>query len=159
MTTTLRPLTADDLPDLVRMEGELFGAGAWSPASLAEEIVGPGRWYVGAEVDGVLVGYAGVWFDGFDAQVMTIGTDTAHQGRGLGRLMLDALVGHAREVGAAVLLLEVRVGNEPALRLYRSAGFEQLGLRRGYYTAENADAWTMRLDLRAGPPTASKESA
>jgi ribosomal-protein-alanine N-acetyltransferase len=153
MTTTLRPLTPADLPVLVRMEGELFGAGAWSPESLAQEIVGPGRWYLGAEVDGRLVGYAGLWFDGFDAQVMTIGTDAPYQGRGLGRLMLDALVERARELGAAVLLLEVRVDNEPALRLYRHTGFEQLGLRRGYYQPENADAWTMRLDLRAPAPT------
>lgn len=157
-TMLLRPLTAADLPDLVRMEGELFGAGAWSRESLAEEIVGTGRWYLGAVVDGRLVGYAGLWFDGYDVQVMTIGTDVAHQGRGLGRLMLDALVERARALGAAAMLLEVRVDNEPALRLYRRTGFEQLGLRRGYYQPENADAWTMRLDLR-GPVAAPEETA
>jgi [ribosomal protein S18]-alanine N-acetyltransferase len=154
MTTILRPLTQADLPDLVRMEGELFGAAAWSAQSLAEEIVTLGRWYIGVEVEGRLVGYAGLWFDGFDAQVMTIGTDTAYQGRGLGRLMLDALVDQARTLGAAVLLLEVRVDNEPALHLYRTAGFEQLGIRRAYYQPGDIDAWTMRLDLRgtSAPP-------
>jgi ribosomal-protein-alanine N-acetyltransferase len=150
----LRDLTTDDLPVLVRLERELFGAGAWSPAMLAEELTGPGRWYVAA-VDRAplggttVVGYAGLWFDGDDAQVMTIGVASAHQGRGVGGRLLGALVARARELGAASVLLEVRVDNEPALALYRRSGFVTLGRRRGYYQPENADAWTMRLDLRA----------
>lgn len=145
----LRPLVAGDLPALVEMEVALFGAGAWSALALEEELTGPGRWYVGAVVDGRLVGYAGLWFDGDDAQVMTVGTHRDFQGRGIGGLLLDALLGHAREVGAGCVLLEVRVDNEPALRLYESAGFERLGVRRGYYQPENKDAWTMRLVLGA----------
>lgn len=145
----VRLLGRDDLPALARMEVELFGAGAWSVASLAEELQGPGRWYVGAQdvVTGELVGYAGLWFDGYDAQVMTIGTDTAHQGRGVGALLLDTLVNRARELGAGNVLLEVRVDNDPALRLYERAGFVRLGRRRGYYQPEDVDAWTMSLPL------------
>ena len=113
-----------------------------------DEIVGPGRWYVGVEQDGDLIGYAGLWFDGYDAQVMTIGTDERFQGRGLGRRMLDTLLDQARTLGAAVVLLEVRVDNDPAIHLYESVGFERLGMRRAYYQPGNIDAWTMRLDLR-----------
>ncbi len=146
----VRPLGEEDLPVLERMEQELFGPGAWSGASLAEELSGPGRWYIGAEdvATGALVGYAGLWFDGFDAQVMTIGTASAHQGSGVGTVMLDALVAHARGLGAGNVLLEVRVDNEPALRLYERAGFRRMGRRRGYYQPENVDAWTMSLPLR-----------
>lgn len=146
----IRLLGSDDLPALARMEQELFGPGAWSSASLAEELQGPGRWYIGAEdvATGELVGYAGLWYDGFDAQVMTIGTDAAHQGAGVGTVILDALVAHARELGAGNVLLEVRVDNDPALRLYERAGFRRMGRRRGYYQPENVDAWTMSLPLR-----------
>ncbi|MFS0703123.1 ribosomal protein S18-alanine N-acetyltransferase [Cellulomonas sp. 179-A 9B4 NHS] len=147
---TVRPLTVDDLPDLVRLEGELFGAGAWSRESLREELRGPGRTYVGAVLpDGRLVGYAGTWFDGYDVQVMTVGTDAAHQGRGIARTMLVHLLDAARATGAEAALLEVRVDNDPAIHLYESLGFTRLGRRRGYYQPENADAWTMRRDLRA----------
>ncbi len=147
---TVRPLTVDDLPALVRMEGELFGPGAWSRESLREEIRGPGRTYVGAVLPGGrLVGYAGTWFDGFDVQVMTVGTDAAHQGRGIGRAMLVHLLDAARTTGAESALLEVRVDNDAAIHLYEALGFTRLGRRRGYYQPENADAWTMRLDLRA----------
>ncbi|WNB86038.1 ribosomal protein S18-alanine N-acetyltransferase [Cellulomonas sp. ATA003] len=145
----LRPLTTADLPALVDLERELFGAGAWSAAMLAEELAGPGRWYLGLAPgrEAPPVGYAGLWFDGDDAQVMTIGVATAHQGRGLGRLLLDGLVDRARELGAASVLLEVRVDNAPALALYERAGFARLGRRRGYYQPENVDAFTMRLAL------------
>lgn len=147
----LRPLLPADLDALEAMERVLFGAGAWSRVSLAEEIDGPGRWYVGAQdsASGDLIGYAGLWFDGYDGQVMTVGTRPDAQGRGIGRLLLDALLRHARDLGAGDVLLEVRVDNEPALRLYERAGFERLGRRKGYYQPENVDAWTMRLRLAA----------
>ena len=73
--------------------------------------------------------------------------DAAHQGHGLGRRLLTALVGHAREVGAAQVLLEVRVDNAPAIHLYESSGFTMLGRRRAYYQPGNIDAYTMRLPL------------
>lgn len=147
---TVDRLVAADLPVLARLERELFGPGAWSLASLADELAGEDRWYVAArDPRGEVVGYAGLWFDGEDAQVMTIGTTTARQGQGVGRLLLDELVSRARTLGAVRVLLEVRVDNEPALRLYERAGFERLGRRRGYYQPENVDAWTMGLVLAA----------
>lgn len=164
----VRPLTTDDVPRLVELEHELFGAGAWSAGMLAEELAGPGRWYVGvddAPADGTepgrptaLVAYAGLWFDGETATVMTLGVARAAQRRGLGGLLLDALVARAGHLGADALLLEVRVDNDPALALYRGAGFEVLGRRRRYYQPEDVDAFTMRLALdreHAAPDAAS----
>ena len=152
----VRPLTPADLPGLDAFERELFGPGAWSRAALAEELHGPGRWYVGGQdvATGELVGYAGMSFDGVDAEVMTIGTTTGQQRRGVGSALLAALLGHAREVGAANVYLEVRVDNDAALRLYERAGFVRMGRRRGYYQPENVDAWTMSLALgRPAAPT------
>ncbi|EUA92009.1 putative ribosomal-protein-alanine acetyltransferase, RimI [Mycobacterium ulcerans str. Harvey] len=45
-----------------------------------------------------------------------------------------------------MVFLEVRTDNEPAIALYRSVGFEQVGLRRRYYRVSGADAYTMRRD-------------
>lgn len=159
----LRELTVADLPRLVDLERELFGPSAWSRSMLHEELRGPGRWYVGVEgparaaVGAVgapptaagteVVAYAGLWFDGEVAQVMTIGVQAAAQRRGLGRRLLDALVERARGLGAEAVLLEVRVDNAAALALYESAGFTVLARRRRYYQPEDVDAFTMRLDL------------
>jgi ribosomal-protein-alanine N-acetyltransferase len=80
---------------------------------------------------------------------MTIGVASALQGRGVGRQLMAALVDLARDLGARSVLLEVRVGNDPAIALYERFGFVRIGRRRGYYQPENADAWTMRLELAA----------
>jgi len=94
------------------------------------------------------VGYAGTWFDGQDAQVMTIGVASDHQGRGFGRMLLEALLEHERARGTEQVFLEVRVDNDAAIGMYERAGFVRLGLRRRYYQPENVDALTMRLVLR-----------
>lgn len=150
----LRPLTAADLPRLAELEETLFAPSAWSLGMLTEELDAPGRWYVGIDAPpaaagpGPLVAYAGLWFDGDLAQVMTIGVDPDAQRRGLGSALLEALVRRARDLGAEAILLEVRVDNEPALALYRRHGFELLGRRRRYYQPGDVDAFTMRLRLR-----------
>ena len=46
----------------------------------------------------------------------------------------------------AAVFLEVRTDNEPALALYQSLGFVTIGLRKRYYRASGADAYTMRRD-------------
>lgn len=159
MTPRPRPLTLDDLPRLVELESELFGDGAWSRWMLREELTGPARFYVGVDLPvagadddvpgaATLVGYAGTWTDGIDSQIMTVGVARSHQGLGLGRLLLDTLLEHERAQRTQQVFLEVRVDNARAIEMYERAGFERLGLRRGYYQPENVDALTMRLVLR-----------
>jgi len=155
MTPRVRLLTLDDVPRLLELETELFGAGAWSEWMVRDELTGAGRHYVGIAEDSAdpargteLVAYAGTWSDGVDAQVMTIGVAKSHQGRGLGRALLGALLEHERARRTQHVFLEVRVDNERAIEMYERAGFERLGVRRGYYQPENVDALTMRLELR-----------
>jgi ribosomal-protein-alanine N-acetyltransferase len=67
--------------------------------------------------------------------------------RGLGRRLLGILVGLAAGRGARVALLEVRQGNWAALQLYRSSGFEAVGVRRDYYERPREDAVLLRRAL------------
>ncbi|GAA1850777.1 ribosomal protein S18-alanine N-acetyltransferase [Myceligenerans crystallogenes] len=151
----IRPLRSSDFDRVLHLERELFGRGAWTYGMLADELAGLGRWYVVATVDEPgsigpepVVGYAGLWFDGDVAQVMTIGVTREYQRCGVGRRLLRALIERSRALRADALLLEVRVDNEPALAMYRDHGFEILTTRKRYYQPENKDAYTMRLDLR-----------
>lgn len=161
----VRSVVLADVDRIVQLERVLFGGSAWTETMVREELGGSGRWYVGVDGDDLvldrgsaplapgsrLVAYAGLWFDGDDAQVMTIGVAPSAQRRGLGRLLLGALVERAVELGARSVLLEVRVDNEPAIELYRRAGFTVLGRRPRYYQPEDVDAWTMRLPLTPYP--------
>jgi len=147
-------MRASDLDRVLALEVELFGAGAWSYAMLAEELGGSGRWYVvvterdeasvGPEP---VIGYAGLWFDGEVTQVMTIGVTLDRQHQGAGTVLLEALVARSRELGAHGVLLEVAVDNPAAIAMYEKFGFERLGLRKRYYQPEDVDAYTMRLPL------------
>ncbi|GAA2525979.1 ribosomal protein S18-alanine N-acetyltransferase [Rarobacter incanus] len=153
-TYRVRAMRASDLDTIVRLEQALFGKQAWSYAMLAEELGGPGRWYIvvthrdltsiGPDT---VIGYAGLWFDGEVTQIMTVGVDVRHQGNGAGSILIEALVSRSVAIGAEAVLLEVAVGNDPALRLYGKYGFEQLGIRKRYYQPGDIDAVVMRLDL------------
>ena len=68
-----------------------------------------------------------------EAHVLNLCVRPESQGRGLARRMLEHLLDLARTAGAEMAFLEVRPSNTRALRLYRAAGFCEVGLRRGYY--------------------------
>lgn len=153
----VRELVWADVTRVAALESELFGASAWTMGMLTEELRGVGRWYIGAHPldDGghtPLVGYAGIWFDGEHAHIMTIGVETEHQGKGIGQALMGRLVEHAREINARSMLLEVAVNNPAAITMYERAGFRRIGLRKRYYQPEDIDAYTMQLTLRQDPP-------
>jgi len=145
---TLREMTWRDIPALAGLEPELFAQDAWTEQSWWAELAGrPRRCYVVAERGDAIVGYAGVDAGGEVADVMTIAVAPTAQGQGLGRVLLQWLIGQAQRGGAEHLMLEVRADNVAAQRLYTSAGFAMLSVRRRYYQPGDVDALIMRLQL------------
>lgn len=71
------------------------------------------------------------------------------QGRGLGRHLMVHLLDSARTMGISMMLLEVRPSNAAALALYRSLGFNELGLRKDYYPARHGreDGLVLAMEL------------
>jgi [ribosomal protein S18]-alanine N-acetyltransferase len=85
-----------------------------------------------------------------EAELLLIAVRPEVRGTGLGRRLVQDLMAQARDSGVAQLFLEVREGNDPALGLYRSAGFEPIGRRARYYRGRDGrahDAITLRYDL------------
>lgn len=145
---------------IAELEHELFGVGAWSRDAVGQELDAFARTYLLAVDDAdhtVIHGYAGFWYDGDDAELMTIGVERDCQRQGVATRLLAALIDQARAQGARRMLLEVRVDNGPALRLYERHGFRRMGLRKRYYQPEGVDAYTMALDL--APRTVGFQSA
>ena len=138
-----------DAARCAELETILFGGDdPWPEQAFLRELAAPHNRYVAARVDGTLVGYAGISRLGrrppFEYEIHTIGVDPAHQGAGIGRAMMTALLDFAGP--EAVVFLEVRTDNGPALGLYASLGFVTVGLRKRYYHGSGADAYTMRRD-------------
>ncbi len=98
-----------------------------------------------------VLGYAGLAVLGPphdpETSVHTIGVRPDQQGRGLGTVLLRALLARADELAAPVFL-EVRTDNDSAIRLYERHGFDRIGVRRGYYQPSGADAYTMKRQAR-----------
>ena len=97
----------------------------------------------------LVVGYGGIWLTVDEGHITTIATAPEVRGQGVGELVLNGLIDAARDLGASLLTLEVRVSNMVAQNLYLKYGFEAKGTRRRYYTDNNEDA----LIMWAGPIT------
>ncbi|MFZ2300640.1 MAG: ribosomal protein S18-alanine N-acetyltransferase [Gallionella sp.] len=84
-----------------------------------------------------------------EAELLTIGVAAARQRKGLGRAMLSEMLDMARTRQLRRVFLEVRPSNVAAISLYRSVGFSEIGVRRGYYrdAGSSEDAVTMACEL------------
>jgi ribosomal-protein-alanine N-acetyltransferase len=96
-----------------------------------------------------IVGYAGIWVMTDEAHVTTIASHPDMRNRGVGELLLVAMIHRGIDVGARWMTLEVRASNAVAQNLYRKYTFKEMGIRRRYYSDNGEDAlvmWTDALD-------------
>jgi ribosomal-protein-alanine N-acetyltransferase len=148
MNVVYGKLKPSDAKRCAELEAQLFGGDdPWPARAFEAELAAKHNHYVAARVDDIVVGYAGIARLGrrrpFEYEIHTIGVDPAFQGHGIGKEMLRRLL----DVGSdGVVFLEVRTDNAAAIGLYESFGFVNVGLRKRYYRASGADAYTMRRD-------------
>lgn len=150
----LRTANADDIRSIVALMrvsfSDIYGE-AWQaddlPAVLA--MAGTGA-RLATNANGKPLGFY-LWRQTLDeAELLLIAVRPEVRSTGLGRRLMQDLMAQARESGVAQLFLEVREGNDPAVRLYRAAGFEAIGRRPRYYRGRDGrahDALTLRYDL------------
>ncbi|HEY6482088.1 MAG TPA: ribosomal protein S18-alanine N-acetyltransferase [Steroidobacteraceae bacterium] len=98
-----------------------------------------------------VIGYGVMSVGAGEAHILNLCIGERHRCRGVGRRLLGYLVERGAAAGMSEAFLEVRPSNTSAIRLYTSAGFEQVGMRRGYYQAVGGreDAAVLKLTLRA----------
>jgi ribosomal-protein-alanine N-acetyltransferase len=158
------PVTAADLDAVCEVEKSAY-THPWTHKHFADSLASgypavmllgealPGEGVHPRRADGrVLLGYL-VAMPGVDeVHLLNITVAPVHQRQGWARFMLDALALWSRSQGAQWLWLEVRASNAPARALYEGYGFQQVGMRRGYYPAshfQREDAVVMSLNLVA----------
>lgn len=144
----LRTLTLDDLTQVMALEHATFPNDAWSQESMASELSSATGYYIGL-FNPELVGYAGLATipGSFSSDIQTIAVSDSYRGQGLGKQLLENLVSQAKKLGSEQILLEVRVDNEPAIKLYQSFGFERIDVRKRYYQPDDVDALIMKLKV------------
>ena len=143
-----REFTSLDLVPATAMEKVIYGKSGWSAAQFKEEFAKAPKdaYYIAAESDGELIGYAGIYYVSDFADVHTITVAADHRRKGIGREFLKRLINWARVKKAEAIMLEVRVGNEEALPLYVQNGFTEINRRPNYY-GPGLTAIIMRKEL------------
>jgi ribosomal-protein-alanine N-acetyltransferase len=98
-----------------------------------------------------VMAYGVMSFGAGEAHILNLCVAEGHRCRGVGRQLLGSLIERATDAGMMDAFLEVRPSNTSAIRLYLALGFEQVGMRRGYYQAVSGreDAAVLRRPLRA----------
>lgn len=89
------------------------------------------------ETENNIIAYGIVGMIVDEAHILNLSVDKSFQGKGYGRELLLYLLGLIKRAQAVRALLEVRESNIIAINLYKSMGFEEIGVRKGYYPAED----------------------
>lgn len=94
-----------------------------------------------------IFGYLCFWHVADEVQILNITVAHSQRGKGIGRRLMDYALRRANELGARMVMLEVRKSNTTARELYTKAGFRMVGERPDYYGAVKEPALIMRKDL------------
>lgn len=146
----LRNAVAEDCRSVRALEEELFGADAWSAATVADALAGDTRQAVVAVAGGEVVGYAVLRVAGEVADLERVAVAPTHRRAGLASALLRAGSARARQEGAERVLLEVSEANEGARAFYAAHGAVALD-RRGDYYRDGSDALVLQLPLDPSP--------
>ncbi len=133
LTAEFFPMNERDLDEVAALEASLQ-AFPWSRGNFADSLTAGYSVWV-CRQGGELIGFSVVMSVIDEAHLLNIGVAARHHGQGYGARLLRNAMQAARLGGASKLFLEVRPSNERAVELYRHFGFQQIGLRKGYYPA------------------------
>lgn len=146
----LLPMSALNLDAVLAIEVAAY-AFPWSRGNFVDSLASGYDARVLYAADGQMLGYFVAMAGVDEMHLLNITVAPAHQHRGHARHMIDALVAACRARRAQQLWLEVRESNARARAIYLQRGFEQVGVRRGYYPAPHGrreDAIVMSLVLQ-----------
>ncbi|NLB42202.1 MAG: ribosomal protein S18-alanine N-acetyltransferase [Clostridiales bacterium] len=143
MERQILPMTVHDIKGVAGIEEMCFHV-PWSRESLRIEVEQNrcARYFVVKEDEHIL-GYGGMWLVLDEAHITNIAVHPDYRRQGIGGQIINTLMKTAIKAGIERMTLEVRVSNHPAIALYKSFGFEEGGIRKGYYANNKEDALIM----------------
>ncbi|WP_295543591.1 ribosomal protein S18-alanine N-acetyltransferase [uncultured Thiohalocapsa sp.] len=137
MSVALRAMRADDLPAVLDCENASYTA-PWSE-DIFRDCLRVRYCCLVAETRNMVVGHGIMSVAAGECHLLNLCIHPLFQRLGIGRRMLRRLLALARRQRADSAFLEVRASNAGAIALYRSEGFDEIGVRRGYYPSAGGD--------------------
>ena len=142
MEIRISPLTREWVAQVCVLEEEAFSM-PWHKDSFLEMIENPHACYLVALVGEKVVASCGLREIAGEGEITNVVTAPAFQKKGIGKKLLSRILEEGRTRGISAYTLEVRCSNEPAIRLYRSLGFVEEGIRKNFYEKPREDALIM----------------
>jgi ribosomal-protein-alanine N-acetyltransferase len=144
----IRPMMELDLPEVAGIEQASYTF-PWSE-NIFRDCLRVGYTCRALDLAGRIIGYAVMSLGAGEAHILNVCVRDEFRSVGFGRRLLENLLERAAAAGVSEAFLEVRPSNLAAIRLYQHLGFEQIGIRRGYYQAPDGreDAIVLKRELR-----------
>lgn len=142
-----RPMRMIDIDAIMQIEPQIYPY-PWTRGNFVDSLnSGYSAWVLLDKAQ--IFGYALTMMVLDEAHLLNLSIAKDYQKQGLGRYLLEKMVGIAKSNQMANMFLEVRVSNISAIALYENMGFNEMAIRRGYYPAANGreDAILMGLAL------------
>ncbi len=145
-TSTLRfeRLAEHHIPEVVAIE-KVSNGSPWSDRGFRNEIDHSHGLFLVALEGGEVVGYGGVWLVIDEAHIVNVAVREDRRRQGIARGLVQRLLEASKEAGMKTASLEVRAGNEGAIRLYENLRFVTTNRRKRYYPDNREDALVMWL--------------
>lgn len=143
----IRTMRIEDLAEVTTIEKVSFPT-PWSIHSFATELRDNeyARYYC-LELEGRVIGYMGLWFILDEGHITNVAITPDKRGQRLGEFLMRSVMNKMAQEGMERMTLEVRVSNHAARRLYERLGFQEAGIRKGYYVDTKEDALIMWVEL------------
>ena len=149
MKIKIQRMQKSDVDNVINIEERAYGEHHWSKESFLNELSNDlARYYAAFDLDGYLVGYAGCWQILEEVHITNIAVSPDFRRQKIGERLLRQIIDDCYKNKAKYITLEVRVSNNPAIKMYEKYGFKSLGVRKGYYQNNNEDAlimWTENI--------------
>ena len=139
---TIRKMQVKDALPVSRIEQEIFSQ-PWSYQGFVDALnLGNAIFFV-AEEEGKIAGYIGMYMSLDEGEITNVAVTAKMRQRGIGGMLLSEMKKEAERRSIAKIILEVRVSNAGAIRLYERNGFKNCGVRKGFYELPKEDAYIM----------------
>ncbi|MFT6834436.1 MAG: ribosomal-protein-alanine N-acetyltransferase [Francisellaceae bacterium] len=149
------PLGINDLTEMMAIERSSYTE-PWSASMMRDSLLSAhsrvwGIFITDSETKLKIIGFGVITVIFDEAEILSMTIDDGYHRKGYGRRLLNFLIRKAKKGGADNIFLEVRISNIGAISLYKSAGFEEISLRKKYYKLNNGqyeDAYIFKLDAK-----------
>ena len=139
-------MSYEDIPEVARLERSAFSQ-PWSESGIRTYYDSGSTLFIVAKHKGHVIGYGAVMRVIDEGNLISLIVDEDYRRMKIAKEILDILYDLSAKNGVLNIFLEVRSSNEAAIALYEGDGFEQIGIRRGFYDRPKEDALLYKKEL------------